>query len=270
MDLELSPPIKNISTKCSYGIICWNWSREIGWQVCLVQRRLTYHFAEFVNGNYNMKDLLSLLSKMTADERVIIKSLNFNYIWYYAWQYNPEETATKSAHKNNYYNCQKIFNRNFIIKQNGKNLINAIEKTKHNNVTRVWNIPKGHKINETECDIEAAIREFNEETQISLNKIRIVPNCATYYSFIGDNSIKYKHIYFNAIYYDDKKSIPTVRDCVEIIGFNWIPLNKITLIAPELYSILYRSNINIRRHYRCNYGVKPKRTAKKNSIRESK
>ena len=260
-----------IKESYSYGVICWNWTRENHWQICLVQRRLTYAYNEFISGNYQMKDLIALLNRMTVDERVIIKSLNFGYIWFHAFQYDPNNTATKMAHKNNYNNCEKIFHRNFILKGNGKNLINAIEKTRYNNITRNWSLPKGHKINENECDLEAAIREFREETQIPISDIRLIPNCLTNYSFIGDNGVKYKYIYYNAIYLGKGgSSNPTIRDCIEVIGFSWIPLNKISLIAPELEPFLLRANHYIRRHYRCNYGGQFKSAAKKNSRRNAR
>ena len=67
------------------------------------------------HSDYNMKELIPFLNKLTVEERMIIRSLDFRSIWYHAHQYDPNETATRNAHKNNYNNCKKIFERNFIL-----------------------------------------------------------------------------------------------------------------------------------------------------------
>ena len=235
----------------SYGIICWYWNKKTrGWEVCLVQKRLTYAFSEFVAGNYNMKELIPFLNKLTVEERMIIRSLDFRIIWYHAHQYDPNETATRNAHKNNYNNCKKIFERNFIVHSNGKNLRNAIEATSHNNITRIWGIPKGHKIDNNESDLDAALREFREETHISLNSIRIVPKCTTYHSFIGDDEVRYKYTFYNALFVGERKMNPLMRDCIEIVGMTWVPIGKVSLIAPELDSILKRTHASISQRVR--------------------
>ena len=59
-----------------------------------------------------------------------------------------------------------------------------------------WGIPKGRRDNK-ETDLQCAIREFQEETQITGNDITIYKNIMPLEEvYVGNNGIKYRHIYF--------------------------------------------------------------------------
>jgi len=59
-----------------------------------------------------------------------------------------------------------------------------------------WGIPKGRRDNK-ETDLQCAIREFQEETQLTDNTITIYKNIMPLEEvYVGNNGIKYRHIYF--------------------------------------------------------------------------
>ena len=95
-----------------------------------------------------------------------------------------------------------------------KNLLQGDEQspTKHpNTTTKVsgrlegklyeepeWGLPKGRRDNK-ETDLQCAIREFQEETQITANELTIFKNILPLEEvYVGNNGIKYRHIYFIA------------------------------------------------------------------------
>ena len=66
--------------------------------------------------------------------------------------------------------------------------------------TPEWGFPKG-KRSKQETNLQTAIREFCEETDLSKNDITIIDKLNPFSEvFIGSNNIKYKHIYYFGIY----------------------------------------------------------------------
>jgi 8-oxo-dGTP pyrophosphatase MutT (NUDIX family) len=59
-----------------------------------------------------------------------------------------------------------------------------------------WGIPKGRRDNK-ETDLQCAIREFQEETQITGNELTIYKNILPLEEvYVGNNGIRYRHVYF--------------------------------------------------------------------------
>lgn len=62
-----------------------------------------------------------------------------------------------------------------------------------------WEFPKGRRENPKEKELDAALREFEEETGISKSYLNIIENVVPYEeTFIGTNQKAYKHKYFLA------------------------------------------------------------------------
>lgn len=61
-----------------------------------------------------------------------------------------------------------------------------------------WGFPKGRRVR-CESDVECAIREFNEETNIPRDAYTIVNNIILEETFVGLNGITYRHLYFVAL-----------------------------------------------------------------------
>jgi len=55
--------------------------------------------------------------------------------------------------------------------------------------------PKGRRVR-TETDVECAIREFNEETNVPRDAYTLLKDIVLEETFMGLNGIQYRHIYF--------------------------------------------------------------------------
>jgi 8-oxo-dGTP pyrophosphatase MutT (NUDIX family) len=168
-------------------------------QFLLIKRKDSLAFAEFVSVKYNIKDteyIKKLLSNMTKDEVLFLKNtINPTDIWNKLW------VCKKSKNKiNKYLKNKKKLNsiiHGTINKENIdlKTLINSINTKREE---PEWGFPKGRRFIK-ESDLECAIREFCEETDINKNNINILKNISPIEeTFIGSNNILYKHVYYIA------------------------------------------------------------------------
>ena len=74
-----------------------------------------------------------------------------------------------------------------------------------------WEFPKGRK-NKDEMDLECALREFEEETGISKDKLTIFDNIEPVYETInGSNGKQYKIIYYIGVM-NDNEIKPTLNE----------------------------------------------------------
>jgi len=77
-----------------------------------------------------------------------------------------------------------------------------------------WGLPKGRRDNK-ETDLQCAIREFQEETQITANELTIYKNILPLEEvYVGNNGIRYRHVYFIA---ELKRDITPDKDDTENI-----------------------------------------------------
>jgi 8-oxo-dGTP pyrophosphatase MutT (NUDIX family) len=75
-----------------------------------------------------------------------------------------------------------------------------------------WGLPKGRRDNK-ETDLQCAIREFQEETQITGNELTIYKNILPLEEvYVGNNGVRYRHVYFIA---ELKGDIHTHTDEIE-------------------------------------------------------
>jgi 8-oxo-dGTP pyrophosphatase MutT (NUDIX family) len=61
-----------------------------------------------------------------------------------------------------------------------------------------WGFPKGRRMR-AETDLDCAIREFNEETNIPREAYVILRNITLEETFMGPNGVRYRHVYFVAL-----------------------------------------------------------------------
>lgn len=162
-------------------------------KILMVRRRNTLNYIEFIRGKYdinNIEQLTKIFSLMTKYENLKIISSNFVQLWNELWK----ETA-----KNKIY--QKEFNLSKLkfekLKEN--NFYNLLEESNLSQYDEPeWGFPKGRR-NSNEKNLNCAIREFIEETNIDSNYFHILErlNCVTE-EYIGTNLVNYRHIYYLA------------------------------------------------------------------------
>lgn len=189
---------KHANIITSYGIACVRKNHTSNkYEVLMIKKRTSYAFVEFIRGQYDPSkdvDLQYMFSKMTITEKSLIQTQNFNLIWSFA--YNE---PTNSNQRMAFNRSQRKFNQ--LI--NKPNLLNTLI-TNTTNATLHWEIPKG-RLNKEESPIDAAIREFQEETGVTREEYRLIPHEHTVdqinsieYTF-SDWGTKYKYIFYIAI-----------------------------------------------------------------------
>jgi ADP-ribose pyrophosphatase YjhB (NUDIX family) len=182
----------------SFGIILYHKNND-KIKYLLIRRKDSHNYVEFMIGRYNINDkdfLNTMFSEMTIDERNNILTKNFNDLWNDLW---GDQTRKKNRRSYN-----ESFNKYFALK-NGHVLNNeliTIDSLINSNVCvhtePEWGFPKG-KRNYKEKNLQVALREFSEETYISLNDVVLDPNVDPISEiFIGSNNKKYKHVYYVA------------------------------------------------------------------------
>jgi 8-oxo-dGTP pyrophosphatase MutT (NUDIX family) len=162
-------------------------------KILMVRRKQSLNYIEFVRGKYdlyNIQHLAKIFSLMTREENLKILSSNFDELWNEIWK----ETAKSKIY-------QKEFNLSKLkfeeLKEN--NFFNLLEDSKLSQYNEPeWGFPKGRR-NSNEKNLNCAIREFIEETNIYSNYLHILErlNCITE-EYVGTNSVNYRHIYYVA------------------------------------------------------------------------
>jgi 8-oxo-dGTP pyrophosphatase MutT (NUDIX family) len=160
-------------------------------QILLIQRRDSLSFIEFIRGKWRSdeKEYLGRLFKnMTHKEHSKIRSLTFENLWNSVWG------DTANTHRTDYENSERKYN------ELGKEaLLDMIDKNPTKWEEPEWGFPKGRR-NRTERDIICAIREFNEETNLTQGDFKILTNIEPLVeTFFGSNHIHYCHKYYLAI-----------------------------------------------------------------------
>lgn len=207
----------------SYGIICYKpfydkSTNSVYPKYLMVQRKDSLCYVEFIRGKYDLKNkdyILKLFSHMTNDERVnIYTAPDFEYLWNSMWcrgQNSANEQNTKNFNKE----CKEATEK-FNILSKGYNIITSAGATISFNLKYIidntsslyneteWGFPKGRR-NINEDDVSCAIREFREETGITVRNIRISRDIKPLEEvFTGSNKIRYKHVYYVARYQSQK------------------------------------------------------------------
>jgi len=197
----------------SFGIICYKIVND-NIKYIMIQRKDSLSFMEFVRGKYNIEDskyIMKLIEYMTDSEKKILLNNTFDQIWNYTWcQLNHgsfKQTKEYIESKNK-----------FEIIMNDYNIKNLLFTKKNNNISeQEWGFPKGRK-KLKESDVDCAIREFCEETQLNKTDIEIDTSIIPFQEiFFGTNNILYKHVYYIAKIINDNAEISLDNNCIEQI-----------------------------------------------------
>ena len=160
--------------------------------VLMVRRKDSMAYMEFIRGKYDPTDVLyikRLLSNMTITEQQLIETEEFDTLWSKLWGQGRDTHSLEYEIARTNYNT---IDRKGLISQS---------KSIHSEPE--WGFPKGRR-SKGETDLECAIREFWEETNISGETYEVIKQLCFTEVFTGTNNIQYKHIYYVAILKDSK------------------------------------------------------------------
>ena len=212
----------------SFCIICYK-IIDNNVKYIMIQRKDSLSFMEFVRGKYNVEDyeyLKQLFEYMTDNEKKMILNNSFDNIWNYTWSQNTHNNFKQTKE---YIDSKNKFD-NIINTSYFKNLI-SLKNYKNNYTEQEWGFPKGRK-KIKESDIDCAIREFCEETQLYKDDIQIDSKIIPFQEiFFGTNNILYKHVYYIAKIVKEDAKILLDNNCMEQIrevrALKWFTYNEV-------------------------------------------
>jgi 8-oxo-dGTP pyrophosphatase MutT (NUDIX family) len=157
-------------------------------KLLLICRRDSLSFIEFVRGKYVTSDipyLKDLFKGMTIAEHAKVKALPFEQLWKSLWG------SAAHTHKADYENSNRKYHQ--------LNVMQLVEENPTSWTEPEWGFPKGRK-NLNETDLQCAMREFQEETNLSRHSISLLQNVQPIIeSFVGSNGVSYCHKYMIAL-----------------------------------------------------------------------
>ena len=190
----------------------------------MIRRKDSMSFAEFMRGKYdptNSEYVSRLIANMTVAEQALIVDATFEDIWKSLWgdEHMGGDFALSQAKFDQ-------LNRRDLVANNPS----AYEEPE-------WGFPKGRRIR-GESDVDCAIREFSEETNISRDTYIVLKNIRLEETFEGLNGIAYRHIYFVALLQHPEMINLTQRFTPmqrrEISGIAWKTFDECaTLVRPH-------------------------------------
>jgi 8-oxo-dGTP pyrophosphatase MutT (NUDIX family) len=155
----------------------------------MIQRKDTIGFTEFIRGKYsteNTQQIQNLIDMMTIDEKNSLLEKSFHDLWHSMWYekyYTNQAEYLKSKCK------YDAIMENNTIRQ-------CIQNSKTRYIEPEWGFPKGRK-NRAENNMECAIREMKEETNIDSKDYNIIKNVKTKEEiYEGANNVRYIHKYY--------------------------------------------------------------------------
>lgn len=205
-------------------------------EYCMICRRNSIGYVEFIRGKYNLKKknyVLKLFSLMSKKELETILENDFTTLWKKLWIINDEDFIET----HDFINAKLKF---LILKtgvkfDDAEDIINLQEIIK--NVQFIWDepewgFPKGRReMNET--DLDAAVREFCEETNLLKDDIKLLNIKPIIEIYKGTNNITYKTIYYLAEYVGDlttsfklKSRSKNENQKIEVSDIGWFNLKN--------------------------------------------
>jgi 8-oxo-dGTP pyrophosphatase MutT (NUDIX family) len=187
----------------SYGVISFKKNKE--YEYLMICRKDSLGYVDFIRGKYplyNKKYIQNLVDEMTVQEKNNILTKDFYDLWNQLWcsengmQYRVEEKSSKNKFDQ--------IKRGIQLSETDKyDIYTLIENSKTNWITPEWGFPKGRR-NYGEKDMQAALREWCEETGYPIKSLNIISNILPYDEFfVGSNFKSYKHKYYLAYIKND-------------------------------------------------------------------
>jgi 8-oxo-dGTP pyrophosphatase MutT (NUDIX family) len=188
----------------------------------MIRRKDSFGYIDFLRGKYspyNINQIQGMINEMSSDEKIKISTEPFDLLWMQMWG-----DASKSQYKSEEYASMKKFDLirfGVIVNDEQVTLTDLISQSATSWCETEWEFPKGRR-DPKEKDLDCALREFEEETGISQNKITIVENVLPFEEiFIGSNHKSYKHKYYLMQIDDIEKCETRDFDTSEVSKLEW-------------------------------------------------
>jgi 8-oxo-dGTP pyrophosphatase MutT (NUDIX family) len=245
----------------SYGMILFKLCKKTRKPlILLVQRKDSLTYIEYIRGKYDISDksyLQMMFNRMSRPELRRLLEYDMEDLWKQMWLLDSIKMEKK--HFNEYIKSRNLFNKlkaGFNINCPSINdkhsshdhfsvdldimkisLKYFVENSNSYYDTPEWGFPKGRR-NFNESDIDASVREFEEETNLSRDNIRIYNNIFPFTEeFFGSNNVKYKHVYYLAKSTEELEDIHidknNIHQISEIGDIRWVSYDEaLSLLRP--------------------------------------
>ena len=227
---------KNNNSVNSYGIIIFRIKDNIP-NILMINRKDSLCYIDFLRGRYsihNIKYIQILIDKFSISEKEKVLNTNFDKLWKDLWNIEEINNKFKKEYITGKYKFD-ILNEGIKTEYGITKLSDLIKKSTKKYLDPEWEFPKGRK-EKYETNKQCAIREFREETGILNNEYILFSNVRPLTeNYVGENKVKYVHIYYLALINDNDKELKVDHDnkhqSLEISDLQWLSheesLNKI-------------------------------------------
>lgn len=176
----------------SFGIILVQ-RRAKEYEFLMIRRKDSFGYIDFVRGKYPTYNTDSALryvqrsiDEMSCDEKQRLITLPFTGLWLNLWGSSKGPSSREEITSARKYDTVR------------DQLAEMVASSTTAWTETEWEFPKG-KRNANERDIDAALREFEEETGLSRRNIEVISNVMPFdETFVGSNGKTYCHRYFLA------------------------------------------------------------------------
>jgi len=213
----------------SLGVVLFKYNRtnnEI--KYLLIRRKDSIGYVEFIRGKYvssDIKYIKKIISDMSQLELSKLLNNDFEKLWKDLWM---DGNKNNNSFRRDFNKAIDKFNKikgGYILNNTEIILEKLILENSSQWEETEWGLPKGRR-NIRENDIQAAEREFKEETSIDSSDYIIYKNNKSFEEeYIGSNNVKYKHIYYLAKYLGnknitiDKNNLDQIKEISDINFF---------------------------------------------------
>jgi 8-oxo-dGTP pyrophosphatase MutT (NUDIX family) len=228
--------MSNKIVKRSYGMLLFRKNPSTAQvELLLIQKRCTYAYSDFVNGRYSKNDnsILNLLNYMTREEKIVILSLNFNYMWYHCYMYTSQLLDEHCETNFGFMKKKKKFTRMFVA-DGGRRIRSLINKSRSK--MRIWDLPKGRK-EQDEYDVNCAIREIKEEVDLGPKKYKFLWNMKPMHFTHEDCGVRYYCKFYIGVVTcpkvsrnDIKLNLLNPHQTMEILSSKWVTKFEASLL----------------------------------------
>lgn len=168
----------------SFGVIAYSFNNSRR-NYLLCQRRHTIEYTAIIRGAYTRSILCKYISLLTSGERIMLREKSFDELWNEYWVVKDVAFRYDTKARNKFYK-----NRDIIY--------DYIDRYRFPDRELPWEFPKGKK-NAFETDLECAMREFTEESNLPIKVENISTKLPRYREkFRGTNNLEYSTIYYIA------------------------------------------------------------------------
>jgi 8-oxo-dGTP pyrophosphatase MutT (NUDIX family) len=247
--------------KYANGILLYRKSIQTNqYEILLIKSPISYALTELVFGRYMLytkkDDIFNVICKLTnnitPEEKRLFCTFDFDILHFYITnkKYNNIvfiETLKDSElnEYKSYSQASRLFYDNiFVHKEKIYDYINQ----SYNKHINLWQIPKGKK-NGTETDLDCAVREFYEETNINYTNYNILINLKPIKFSTHIGNIEYITTYFIAILRNNmnpRLDYKSKNKYIEVTDIRWVPINKLDIYISNEH--VYNTLKNLTKH----------------------